>query len=108
MITLTSDAREKLATIIESGGAPSSVRVSVVRGPHGCVHGWSLGLEGVAAPQDVVLSFDGLELLIEPELTEALDGAEIDYREDEAGIGFRIAAPNSHALGSNGGGCGNH
>jgi len=107
MITVTNEAQDQLEDIIESQGAAPGVRVSVVRGPHGCVHGWSLELEDDQRSEDVVFPFGGLQLLVEPELIDALEGAKIDYREDTTGIGFKIDVPNSLSNGG-GGGCGNH
>ncbi|GMQ93820.1 MAG: hypothetical protein BMS9Abin12_1300 [Acidimicrobiia bacterium] len=107
MITITNEAQDKLEDIIESQGAPPGVRVSVVRGPHGCVHGWSLELEDDQRSEDVVFPFGELQLLVEPELIDALEGAKIDYREDATGIGFKIDVPGSQGN-RGGGGCGNH
>ncbi|GMQ84723.1 MAG: iron-sulfur cluster assembly accessory protein [Acidimicrobiia bacterium] len=110
MISLTTEAQEKLASIVGTdNGTESAVRVSVIRGPHGCVHGWNLGIEDEQNPDDTVLEFDGLRLLVEPDLTEALEGAKIDYTENSSAIGFTIDAPNSQGHGGNEhGGCGNH
>jgi len=111
MISVTEQAREKLSDIVDSQetGVPG-VRVSVVRGPHGCVHGWSLGIEEDRQPDDLVFAFGPLQLLVEPALADALDGAKIDYREDTLNIGFTIDAPNAqgHSHGDGGDGCGNH
>jgi Fe-S cluster assembly iron-binding protein IscA len=108
MITVTPAAQDKLLEILDSEEAnDSAVRVSVVRGPHGCVHGWSLGIANDAGPEDVIESFGKLNVIAESALEEALTGASIDYREDANGIGFIIDAPNGSGHGS-GGGCGGH
>lgn len=110
MITITPEAQEKLHTIIASQSAAVGVRVSVVRGPHGCVHGWSLEVEGERRPDDRVFTYRGLELMVEPDLVEALSDAVIDYRENATGIGFRIDVPDPVGADGHGGngGCGNH
>jgi len=112
MISLTTEAQEKLSNIVDSQHSKEAgVRVSVVRGPHGCVHGWSLGLEEDQQPEDLIFTFGPLHLLVEPGLADALEGAKIDYREDATSIGFTIDAPNSqgHSHGDGDqGGCGNH
>ncbi len=42
MISVTAEAKEKLSDIVGSQeNEVPGVRVSVVRGPHGCVHGWT-------------------------------------------------------------------
>jgi iron-sulfur cluster assembly accessory protein len=110
VITITPEAQEKLNKLIASQNAVSGVRVSVVRGPHGCVHGWSLALEDERRSDDVVLTYGELELMVEPDLVDALSDAAIDYREDGTGIGFKIDVPGAIGGGNHGrqGGCGNH
>ena len=111
MITITPEAQDKLNDIIASRDAASGVRVSVVRGPHGCVHGWSLEIEDDRRADDVVVTFGELDLMIEPELIGTLEDAAIDYREDGSGIGFKIDVPTASGAGRHGGGhggCGSH
>ncbi len=110
VIAITPQAQEKLNDIIASQETDSGVRVSVVRGPHGCVHGWSLEIESERRPDDRISWYGELELMVEPELVEALVDAAIDYREDATGIGFRIDVPDAVGAGGHGGhgGCGNH
>jgi Fe-S cluster assembly iron-binding protein IscA len=108
MLTVTAEAQAQLTDIIDSTSlSDPRVRVSVVRGPHGCVHGWILGLEQEEQPDDLVLTFGALRLLVEHDLEEALEDATIDYRMDASAIGFTIDAPGSQAHGGQGG-CGNH
>lgn len=112
MIAITPRAQEKLNDIIASQETASGVRVSVVRGPHGCVHGWSLEIENERRSDDRIFTYGELEVMVEPELVEALADAAIDYREDATGIGFRIDVPDAVGAGGHGGhgdgGCGNH
>jgi len=110
MITLTTEVQEKLASNVGTeDGAESAVRVSVVRGPHGRAHGWNLGIEDEQQPDDTVLEFGRLRLLVEPDLTDALEGAQIDYQESSSAIGFTIDAPNSQGHGGHENeGCSNH
>lgn len=96
MVSVTSRAQEKLKEVLVSNGSPEvSVRIAVVRGPHGCVHGWRLAIEKAKAPEDTVVHAGNMRILVEPELMEILAGASIDYREDALGIGFTIEAPNT-------------
>lgn len=100
MIAITPAAQDKLTEILDAQAtADNQVRVSVVRGPHGCVHGWSLGIEHDRQPTDVVYEAGHLQVVIDPDLTETLQGATIDYREDGAALGFTIDAPNSREHG---------
>ncbi len=96
VIAITPAAQGKLIDILETQLAiDDHIRVSVARGPHGCVHGWRLAIEHDPQPDDVVYAIGSLQVVVEPELTEALEAATIDYREDGAGIGFRIDVPDS-------------
>lgn len=100
MIAITPAAQHKLTEILDNQvAADSQVRVSAVRGPHGCVHGWSLGIEHERRPDDVVYAVGDLQVVIDPDLTGTLEGATIDYREDAAALGFTIDAPNSGGRG---------
>ncbi len=93
MLSVTPTAVAKLSEILDrQPSAPRQVRVSVIRGPHGCVHGWNLGIEAAQA-DDTVLDFERLQVLVDSQLTERLEGATIDYREDGGMIGFAIEVP---------------
>lgn len=107
MVSITPRAQEKLKEVLDSNGSPeASVRVAVVRGPHGCVHGWRLAVEDMADPEDTIVEVGTVRVLVEPELVEILDGASIDYREDAMSIGFTIEAPNTPPpMHEHGGGC---
>ena len=110
MLTVTPRAQEKLREILESQGCPQApVRLAVVRGPHGCIHGWELSLEGEEGPDDTVVEAGPVRILVEPDLVEMVRGACIDYREDSTVIGFTIDTPNAPPPGhGHGGGCGHH
>lgn len=96
MIAITPTAQHKLTEILDAQITPDNhVRVSVVRGPHGCVHGWRLGIEQQPRPDDVTYTIEGLRVVVEPDLTDTLADATIDYREDSAAVGFTIDTPNS-------------
>lgn len=106
MVSVTTRAQDKLREVLDSSGLPdASVRVAVVRGPHGCVHGWKLAV-ALEELGDAVFQAGDVRILVEPELAEILDGASIDYREDAREIGFTIEAPNTPApMHDHGGGC---
>ena len=96
MVSVTPKAQEKLKELVDSNGVPeASLKVEVVRGPHGCVHGWRLSLADTAGPEDIEVHSGDTRILVGPELAEILEGASIDYREDAMGIGFTIKAPNT-------------
>ncbi len=108
MVSVSESAELKLNELIGADGG--AVRVAVIRGPHGCVHGWQLAVEEQQSPDDIVVPAGEVRVLIEPELGDLLEGASIDYREDATGIGFTIDAPQAahghgHGQGHGGGGC---
>jgi iron-sulfur cluster assembly accessory protein len=111
LLEVTGDARRKLREVIErSGHAETLVRIAAVRGPHGCIHGWRLALEDEAGPEDTTFETGDVKVLVEAELTEPLEGAVVDYREDASQIGFTIQAPaaatgHGHGHGHGHGGC---
>ena len=69
------------------------LRVSAVRGPHGCIHGWQLAIEHESRDSDVAVTKGELDILIDPTVAPMLTGATIDYREDTGGLGFVISPP---------------
>ncbi len=96
MVAVTARAQEKLKAVLDAKSMSEAlVRVGVVRGPHGCIHGWNLAIEDLAKPNDTIVASGPVRLAVDPELVEILDGASIDYREDSLGIGFVIEAPNT-------------
>ncbi len=100
MLSVTTEAQQKLREVLDaeySNG--NSIRVTVVRGPHGCVHGWQLAVEDGPEVDDAVFAAGPVLMLVEPELAELLEGATIGYRQDSQGIGFTIDAPNPPPMG---------
>jgi Fe-S cluster assembly iron-binding protein IscA len=105
MITVTPRARTELGEILASRPSPSAaIRVEAVRGPHGCVHGWRLGIEESERSADAVLHDADPRLVVDLEILPLLEGASLDYREDERAIGFVLDAPASGG-GHGHGGC---
>lgn len=111
MISVTEPAQAKIRAV--SSEEDAAVRLSVVRGPHGCVHGWNLSVADQPGADDVVTTAGEVRVLVEKDLTPLVEGATIDYREDTSGIGFVIEAPNAghghgHGQSQGQGGCGHH
>lgn len=108
MLELTDVATRKLTEVLESSGNPDSpVRIEAVRGQHGCIHGWKLGISGEPEAGDLVDKIGTLRVVVDSDLSDALDGAVVDYKEDQDGIGFVIEAPNKPPPKHGHGGC-NH
>lgn len=95
MVTLTDNAAEKILEMLEerSGSDENALRVFVK--PGGC-SGFSYGMALDSAKEtDQVLDIKGVRVVVDPESTRLVDGAEIDYVDDLTGQGFKIFNPNA-------------
>jgi iron-sulfur cluster insertion protein len=93
MIILTENAIAKLHDVIAEENNPAlKLRVFVQGG--GC-SGMSYGftLDEEVNEDDFDLKFDGVNLLVDSMSSGYLQGAEIDYREDQYGAAFSIKNP---------------
>ncbi len=95
MITITDAAVVKLQDILAEENNPSlRLRVFVQGG--GC-SGFSYGftLDENQADDDWSLEVNGVQVLVDSMSGGYLQGAEIDYREDQYGSSFAIKNPNA-------------
>lgn len=71
---------------------------------------WGFALDILSEERDSCLEFDGIKVVIDNELLEAVGGIDVSYAEDEEGGGFLIVplAPDFNAMFSGGGGCSGH
>ena len=93
MITLTENAIAKLRDVIAEENNPAlKLRVFVQGG--GC-SGMSYGftLDDETGEDDFDLKFNGVNLLVDSMSSGYLQGAEIDYKEDQYGSSFSIKNP---------------
>ena len=93
MITLTENAITKLRDVIAEENNPAlKLRVFVKGG--GC-SGMSYGftLDDETGEDDFDLKFNGVNLLVDSMSSGYLQGAEIDYKEDQYGSSFSIKNP---------------
>ena len=93
MITLTENAITKLRDVIAEENNPAlKLRVFVQGG--GC-SGMSYGftLDDETGEDDFDLKFNGVNLLVDSMSSGYLQGAEIDYKEDQYGSSFSIKNP---------------
>ena len=106
MLSVTPRAQEMIREALKSYGSPTAaVWVAVMRGPHGCVHGWKFAIDR-KDPKNTEIQVEDVRIVVEPDLVSILAGASIDYREDAIGIGFTIEAPNTPPpMHEQGGGC---
>jgi iron-sulfur cluster assembly accessory protein len=94
MVTLTPQARTKLAELLESEAEPGAgLRIQVV--PGGC-SGFEYSMS-FAAPKDgdEVVDDDGVTVIIDKFSVPYLLGSRFDYEEGFQGAGFVIANPNA-------------
>jgi len=110
MLSVSTVAVQKLKEVLAQEGAEGAcVRILVVPAGHGFQH--MLALEQEAGQEDVVVEVDGLRILVDPDSAPLLEGASIDYLEDEERSGFTIFNPNLPVGGCACGGacdCGGH
>lgn len=95
MITLTDNAVAKIRDILAEENNPSiKLRVFVQGG--GC-SGMQYGftLDEVANEDDFDLDVNGVHVLVDSMSGTYLQGAEVDYREDQYGATFSIKNPNA-------------
>lgn len=93
MITLTDNAKKKVREFIKADAALSgkSLRVYVEAG--GC-SGFQYGLTfDEAQPGDETAEFEEIKVLIDPNSSQYLKDAQVDYVESLHGSGFSISNP---------------
>ena len=96
-ISLTADADDRLASLLDAQGLDpdaAGLRVAVERG--GCA-GLSYRFDLVASPEpdDIVQERDGVSVFLDPAAVEYVDGTEIDRTRSVHGTGFRLENPNA-------------
>lgn len=56
---------------------------------------YGLALDGKIRPEDSVFETDGIKLIVDEVSIKYLQGATVDYVEDQTGSGFKIINPNA-------------
>jgi iron-sulfur cluster assembly protein len=78
-----------------------ALRVFVSNGGCGCSGPqYGMALEANKNPNDSVTQHHGVDLIVDDISAAYLEGAVIDYVEDETGVGFKIETPNPVVAGS--------
>lgn len=91
MISITEAAQEQIrATLEESGESVIGLRV-IALAPR--QYRMDLVEEGESHPEDIEQKFEGFSAYLDPHTAEVLDGATVEYVENESGAGFRIDNP---------------
>ena len=93
-ILFTDEAIKVTKEVIQSEGTPQDgVRVAVVGGGCSGYH-YSLDFEQKKREEDIVISYDDLNVYIDPISVSYLRGTVIDYVSNEEGAGFKFNNPN--------------
>jgi iron-sulfur cluster assembly protein len=95
VVTITDKAAEKAAALLKERGIEGgALRVFVVGG--GC-SGYQYGMAIAQGNEegDIVHTYGGVTVLVDPESAPLMRGAEIDYVDDIMKSGFTIFNPNA-------------
>lgn len=105
VITVSDTAAEKAKAVLEQRGKPEgALRLFVAGG--GCSGPrYGMALAESAEAEDTVFSHGGVTFLIDPESLPYVQGAEIDFVDEEVRSGFTIFNPLQQKAGGCGGGC---
>jgi iron-sulfur cluster assembly protein len=95
MITMSDAAVSKVKELIEAQSRQGhGLRVYVAGG--GCSGlRYGMALDEVAADDDEVYEFDGLQVFVDPASLPHLEGAQVDYVDTMMGAGFKVENPNA-------------
>ena len=95
MITLTENAAQKVAQLIqEEGAAELALRVAVKSG--GCSgFSYDMYFDSDIASDDTITEFGGVRVVVDPASAPMLIGASLDYKDGLTEAGFAITNPNA-------------
>ncbi len=101
LISLTSSAAKRVASIAARQNKPAILRLAVDGG--GCA-GFTYKFELADQPEgdDAVSETDGVKLVVDPASLQLVQGSAVDFVEDLGGAAFRVTNPNAQS----GCGCG--
>jgi len=100
-VTLSDSAIHRIKAILDKEPEKSYLRVSVEGG--GCSgFSYKFELDEAARPDDLIVSRNGVSVLIDEMSLEFMAGSEIDFSNELIGAAFRINNPNA----TSGCGCG--
>ena len=107
-ITVSDDAAQRLGMIVSQQREDDAQGLRIFSRGGGCGCSGPSFAMGIDAPtsEDNVLELSGVRLIVDPVTAPNLEGASIDYTEDDLmRKGFTIDAPNAQAA-EGGGACG--
>ena len=96
MITLTDNAASKVNELITAEGeAGLALRVAVR--PGGCSgFSYEMYFDTDRADDDITKDFSGVDVVVDPQSAQLLEGATLDYKDGLQDAGFSIDNPNAH------------
>ena len=108
MIQITENAAEKLKVIIGEQDLSDEGGLRVYANSGCCSNNsYGMALENKRHPEDNVFDSQGVTVLVDPVSLAQLEGASIEYYNDENAEGFAIRKPKEHSsCGCGNGGCG--
>ncbi|WP_262696359.1 iron-sulfur cluster insertion protein ErpA [Kordiimonas aquimaris] len=94
-VGLSARAAARVANLIEQQGNPElKLRLSVSGG--GCSgFQYGFGFEDAQKPDDIVVTKNGVTMLVDSMSLLYLTGSEVDYVEDLVGASFQVVNPNA-------------
>lgn len=100
MITLTDAATAKVKQLLEAEGDPALFLRVAVR-PGGCSgFSYEMFFDSELADDDVKADLGEVRVVVDPDSSELLSGAALDYKDALQGGGFAISNPNAgHSCG---------
>jgi iron-sulfur cluster assembly protein len=95
LVTLSDAAAAKLTELTkEEADANVGLRVYVYSG--GCSgYRYGMMLEDQPSPEDIKVQSQGINVYVDPQSTQLLQGSEIDYVDTLMGAGFTVNNPNA-------------
>lgn len=94
--TVTEQAARRIRAI--AAGEPPGARLRVSVSGGGCSgFQYEFGFDTQVQPDDLVVTRDGVEVLVDPVSLPFVEGATLDFVDDLMGQSFRVANPNATA-----------
>jgi len=92
---LTDGAATKVAELLKAEGDPSLALRVAVR-PGGCSgFAYEMFFDSDIAGDDILMPYDGFNIVIDPASAPMLTGASLDYKDTLQGAGFNVINPNA-------------
>jgi len=95
-VSLTDAATQKVAELLAEEADSDGLALRVAVRPGGCSgYSYDMFFDAEIAEDDIVRTFSGVKVAVDPESAELLKGATLDYRDGLQGAGFHITNPNA-------------